>query len=415
MSGCVKSFGWAVLVCLFIVGGQAPLCGQSKKELEQKKEKLLREIEATNKQLRQVEKNKSATAAQLNELRKKISLRENLIGTINSELNTIGGEIATTSREIGQLRSDLDVLKRQYAAMIRYAYRNRNIQQQLMFVFAASDFNQAYKRVKYIQQTGMARRAQAAQIQATQDKLTGKVTALEQQRVEKNNLKKAEERQKITLEQERKEQDKLMRNLSEREKKLRKELTEKQEARRRLDRAIENIVRKEIEASRKKAVSTGGSKEKPKKDVYSLTPEAAKLSNSFSGNKGKLPWPVEQGSIYESFGEHPHKELKGIVVQNNGIDIHTSKGAAARAVFEGTVSGVVSIPGAGKAVIIRHGEYLSVYSNLSSVSLGSGDKVSTKQRIGTVANSSDGQKGELHLEIWKNTAKLNPASWITSR
>jgi septal ring factor EnvC (AmiA/AmiB activator) len=415
MSGCARIFGFIGAALIFVIVLAQPLHAQSKKELEQKKEKLLREIEATNKQLRQVERNKNATAAQLSELRKKISLRENLIGTINSELSTIGGEIATTSREIGELRSDLETLKRQYAAMIRYAYRNRNIQQQLMFVFASADFNQAYKRVKYIQQTGSARRRQAEQIQSTQDRLNGKVNELEQRRKEKNNLKEAEVRQKSTLEKERQEQDKLMRNLSDREKKLRKELTEKQEARRRLDRAIENIVRKEIEASRKKAVASGGSKEAPKKNVFSLTPEAAKLSNSFSGNKGKLPWPVEQGSISESFGEHPHKELKGIVVQNNGIDIQTSKGASARAVFEGTVSGVVSIPGAGKAVIIRHGEYLSVYSNLTSVTVGSGDKVSTKQRIGTVGNTSDGQKGEMHLEIWKNTAKLNPASWIAAR
>lgn len=414
MCACVKRYWVFTLLLLLLIQGPDSVFGQSKKELEQKKSNLLKEIEATNKQIKLVEKNKNVTAEQLNELKKKIRLRESLIGTINSEINAIGGEIVTTSKEINQLTKDLEQLKQQYASMIRYAYKNRNVYQQMMFVFAADDFNQAYKRLKYIQQYGFFRRRQADEIVSAQEKLNGKVKELEQHKQEKTSLRNAEQKQKTSLEEERKEQDKLMKNLTQRERKLRKELADKQAAKNKLDSAIESLIRKEMDAARKKAVASG-KKNVTNANVFTLTPEAARLSGSFSGNRGQLPWPVEQGRITGSFGEHPHKELKGIVVKNNGVDIQSVKGAAARTIFEGTVSRIISIPGAGKAVIIRHGDFLSVYSNLSSVSVKSGDKVNTKQRIGTVGNSSEGDAGELHLEIWRNTSKLNPQDWIARK
>ncbi|MBL7922916.1 MAG: peptidoglycan DD-metalloendopeptidase family protein [Bacteroidia bacterium] len=402
-----------VLLLLFMMAlFQAP--AQNKKELEQKKLKLQKEIDFTNKQLKIVEKNKNATAEQLSALRRKITLREALIGTINSEISTLGGEIASTTREIGSLEEQLQKLRSEYAAMVRNAYRTRNDYQQMMFVFAASDFNQAYKRMKYLQQYGSYRRQQAGQIIDTQAKLSGKKQELETRKNEKTSLRNTEQKQKSTLEKEKQEQDKLLRNLTDREKRLRKELADKQAAKQKLDRAIENIIRKEIEAARKKATAAG-KKNVTNSNVFTLTPEAAKLSNSFSGNKGLLPWPVEQGTITGTFGEHPHKELKNIIVKNNGIDIQSAKGAAARAIFEGTVSGVITIPGAGKAVIIRHGEYLSVYSNLESVTVGTGDKVTTKQRIGSLGTASENNRGEIHLEIWKNTAKLDPKGWLARR
>lgn len=402
-----------LLLTLLFWAGQISFA-QNKKDLEQKKAKIQKEIDFTNKQLKIVEKNKNATSEQLNALRKKIQLREALIGTINTEIRSLGGEIEHTNREIGQLETNLQKLKREYALMIRYAYKNRNIYQQMMFVFAASDFNQAYKRMKYLQQYGEYRRRQADQIAGTQQVLTGKKTELEQRKNEKTSLRNTEQTQKTTLEKERKEQDKLLKNLTDREKRLRKDLADKQAAKKKLDNAIENIIRKEIEAAKKKATAAG-KKNVTNANVFTLTPEAAKLSNSFSGNRGLLPWPVEQGTITETFGEHPHKELKGIIVKNNGIDIQSGKGAAARAVFEGTVSGVVSIPGAGTAVIIRHGDYLTVYSNLETVSVSTNDKVTTKQRIGTIGAADEGNRGEIHLEIWKNSAKLDPKLWLAKR
>lgn len=412
MNVSVKRISLLLLALLFWAGQIT--FAQTKKELEQKKAKIQKEIDFTNKQLKIVEKNKNATSEQLGALRKKIQLREALIGTINSEIRSLGGEIENTNREIGQLETNLQKLKREYALMIRYAYKNRNIYQQMMFVFAATDFNQAYKRMKYLQQYGMYRRHQADLIAGTQQVLNGKKSELEQRKNEKTSLRNTEQSQKSTLEKERKEQDKLLKNLTDREKRLRKDLADKQAAKKKLDNAIESIIRKEIEAAKKKATAAG-KKNVTNANVFTLTPEAAKLSNSFSGNKGLLPWPVEQGTITGTFGEHPHKELKGIIVKNNGIDIQSGKGAPARAVFEGTVSGIVSIPGAGKAVIIRHGDYLTVYSNLETVSVSTNDKVTTKQRIGTIGNADEGNRGELHLEIWKNSAKLDPKLWLAKR
>jgi septal ring factor EnvC (AmiA/AmiB activator) len=403
------------LILLFwLVLGVGISSAQKKSDLELKKAKIQKEIDFTNKQLQIVSKNKSATAEQLATLRKKIKLRESLINTINSEINTIGGEIQNTSRQISTLESDLKQLREEYAAMIRLAYRNRNVYQRMMFVFAANDFNQAYKRLRYFQQYAEFRRSQAAKIEETQVQLAGKKLELEVRKNEKTSLRNNEQQEKSTLEKERKDQDKLMQNLTAREKKLRKELAEKQAAKKKLDRAIENLIKKEMDAARKKATAAGN-KNVTNKNVFSMTPEGEKLTNSFSGNRGLLPWPVEQGSVSGSFGEHPHKELKGIMVKNNGIDIQTSRGASARAIFEGTVSGVISIPGSGKAVIIRHGSYLSVYSNLQSVNVSTGEKVTTKQRIGAVGLNEDDDRGELHLEIWNNTTKLDPQGWLARR
>lgn len=387
---------------------------QNKSELENKKAKLQKEIDFTNKQLKIVEKNKNSTAEQLSALRKKIQLREALINTINSEISSLGGAIASTSKEIVSLETELQKLKREYAVMIRNAYMTRNNYHLLMFIFASNDFNQAYKRMKYLQQYGEYRRSQAALIVGTQEDLNGKKKELEQKKNEKTSLRNTEQKQKSTLEKEKKDQDKLLVKLTDREKKLKKDLAAKQAAKKKLDDAIAKLIRKEIEAARKKATAAG-KKNVTNNNVFTLTPEAAKLSNSFSGNRGLLPWPVAEGTISSLFGEHPHKELKGIMVKNNGIDIQSGRGATARSIFEGTVSGVINIPGAGKAVIIRHGEYLSVYSNLETVTVSTGDKVSTKQSIGTIADAGEGAKGEIHLEIWKNTSKLDPKGWLARK
>ena len=219
MNAFVKRY---LVVCIFIV---LPFIAfsQSKKELESRKAKIQKEIDFTNKQLQIVTQNKSATAEQLAALRKKIELRQSLIGTINSEINTLGGEIENTSKEIVSLEEQMSQLKTEYAAMIRYAYHNRNVYQRLMFVFAAQDFNQAYSRLKYLQQYGVYRRDQAFQIDATQTQLSGKKQELVTRKNEKTALRNTEQQQKSTLEKEKKQQDVLLQNLSNREKKLKKQ------------------------------------------------------------------------------------------------------------------------------------------------------------------------------------------------
>ena len=329
-------------------------------------------------------------------------------------MDGLDNQIVTTGSEITNLEHKMSQLKEEYANMIRFAQRNRGSYQRMMFVFASSDFNQAYKRLKYLQQYSENRKKQAALIDSTQNQLVSKKQVLEVQKVEKISLRNSELKQKQSLEEDKKEQDRVLANLQDREKKLKKQLAEKQKAKKKLDRAIDDLIRKEIASAKKKATASG-KKNVTSANVFSLTPEAQKLSSNFVGNKGKLPWPVEKGNISSSFGEHPHPELRGIVVKNNGVDIRSSANSQARSVFDGEVSGVITIPGANSAVIIRHGEYLSVYSNLESVFVKKGDKVTTRQKIGNVYTDTEEGLTELHLEIWKGTVKLDPAGWLARK
>lgn len=402
------------LLLLWLLLLTIPAIPQSKKELERKKQQLQKEIDQTNKELNATAKSKKLTASQVDALKKKIKLRQQLIGTINSELDGLSNQITTTSGEITSLEHKMEQLRNEYANMVRFAQRNQGSYQRLMFIFASDDFNQAFKRLKYLQQYSDSRKRQAALIDSTQSQLSSRKSELEAKKNEKTSLRNQELQQKQELEKDKKEQDKVLANLQDREKKLKKQLAEKQKAKQRLDRAIDNLIRKEIEAAKKKATASG-KKNVTNANVFSLTPESQKLSNSFAGNKGKLPWPVEKGNISSSFGEHPHPELKGIVVKNNGIDIRSTPNSQARSVFDGEVSGVITIPGSNSAVIIRHGEYLSVYSNLESVFVKKGDKVTTRQKIGQVYTDQAEGTTELHLEIWKGTTKLNPAPWLAGK
>jgi murein hydrolase activator len=387
---------------------------QNRKELEQRKQKLLKEISETSKQLQETEKSKSLTAAQLDALKKKIRLRQELIGTINREMESLNREINTTSGEIRSLENRMTQLKTEYANMVRFAQRNKSSYQRLMFVFASDDFNQAYKRLRYLQQYSEHRRHQASLIDSTKIQLDSKKQALEVQRNEKNALRETELKQKSMLEQDKVVQDRALARLQDREKVLKKQLADKQRAKQRLDKAIDDLVRKEIEAARKKATAAG-KKNVTSANVFTLTPEAQKLSAGFANNRGKLPWPVEKGRITGRFGDHPHPELKGIMIKNNGVDIRSTPGSQARAVFDGEVSGVINIPGAQSAVIVRHGEYLTVYSNLENVFVKKGDKVKTLQNIGKIYTDPDENVSELHLEVWKGTTKLDPAGWLLPR
>lgn len=386
---------------------------QNKRDLEKKREKLLREIEQTNKQLKQTEKNKNATQAQIEGLKKKIRLRNDLIYNINSEIKSLSGEINKTSRNIDSLEKQMQQLRNNYADMIRFAQKNQNKYQAMMYVFAADDFNQAFKRLKYFQQYSEYRRKQADLITATEIELTGKKKELLLKKNEKTGLKNSEEKNKKELLGEKEQHDKMMKNLQASEKNLQKQLTEKLKAKEKLDKAIEKIVRREIESAKKKAVASG-KKNVTNENVFTLTPEAQQLSTRFSTNKGSLPWPVEQGRISETFGEHAHPILKNVTTKNDGVNIRSSKGSSVRSVFNGEVTGTVNLP-SGSAIIIRHGEFLSVYSNVEDVFVKKGEKVTTKQKIGTIKTDNESGQAELNLQIWKGFTKLNPQLWLARK
>jgi len=405
------------LIILFVGVGFAIAQNQSKDDLQSKKRQLIKEIEQTNRILRETQKNKKATLTQLNALVKQIQVRERLINTISSEIRMLEGQIGKTNSEIDQLKDELAQLKLEYAAMIKFAYRNQSSYNKLMFVFAATNFNQAYKRLKYLQQFSEYRQKQARYIEQAQSKLEDKMLELEDDKKDKSVLLVDEQQEKVILGKEKNQQETIAKQLTVKESTLKKQISAKQAQTKKLDRQIEDIIRKEIEAARKKAEADAKAKgtkmptgDKTSSSNLALTPEAQKLSNNFTSNKGRLPWPVEKGTIIEYFGTHEHPQLKGVMVSNNGVDIKTNKGASVRAVFTGRVSGVIQIVGGLYAVLINHGEYTTVYSNLSSVSVKMGQEVTTKQNIGTVA--TDEELSSMELQVWKGISKLNPVDWL---
>ena len=380
--------------------------GQGKQELQQKKKELQKEIVYTNKLLNETAENKKVSLNQLVQLNKKIGAREELIRTMNQEIYLIDRSIDSNQTVLDSLSKTLKTLKDEYAKILRSAYKNRSAYDQLMFVFSSEDFNQAFKRLKYLQQFTRYRKSQVIKIEFTQGEINKQLVELEAVKQSKKNLLSSIENEFQKLGSEKSQKQTVVNELQGREKELKKALQEKKKASEQLEKAIERIIAEEIRKARDAAKKAG----KDSKG-YPLTPEAKELSNSFTANQGKLPWPVLEGLITEKFGEHPHPALPGVKVQNNGIDISTTKGSVVRSVFEGEVTAVIIIPGGGKGLMIRHGEYLSVYTYFQELFVKKGDKVSTKQDLGIVVTDDD-SKTNLHLEIWKNTTKLNPELWL---
>lgn len=379
--------------------------GQSKKDLEKKKTKLKKEITYTNKLLNKTRQKKNATLTELVQLNRKIESRQALVGTIKSEVGLLKKDIDAEKQKIVELETELKQLKADYARMIYTAYKNRSGYNKLMFVFTAEDFNQAYLRMKYLQQYADSRKKQADLIEETRLAITERIEQIEHKIGTKKELIGEQVKEQGKLSEEKKEQEVVVSKLQQQEDKLRADIRKKQKARQKLQAAINKIIAEEIRLANAKKNTT-----KTKKG-FPLTPEAMKLSKSFASNKGRLPWPVSQGVITGKFGKHAHPVLRDVILDSKGVDISTSANSYARAVFDGEVSRVVIIPGEGKAVFVRHGEYLSVYTYMSDVMVQKGDKVSTKDNIGKLV-SSDKSKATVHLEIWKGTVALNPEYWL---
>lgn len=426
-SSLLKSFfsGKAAFVFLgfLLIFGQTGF-GQSKKELEKKKQQIHKDIEYTNKLLSQTRKSKTASLSQLITLNKQISYRSELIGTIHSEINSVDGQISYTNTQIDSILGRMDDLKKHYADLLYFAYKNQGAFSKLSFIFSASDFNQAYQRLKYLQQLSAYRIQQRNLIRQLADSLSDKKNKLAGVKKDKFQLLTVQQKEKNNLSLEKKEQMQVVNALASKEKKLKGDLKDKQRLEAKLNRMIENAIRKEIEsaqlAAKKRSSSTLTASANTKKNkiestpyVLSATPETMRLSSAFENNRGRLPWPVEQGFISSSYGRHAHPVWKDVVVNNSGVDINSSKGAKVRSVFEGKVTKIIVIMNK-YAVIVQHGEYFTVYSNLQDVAVKSGDIITTKQVIGTVQTDDEG-KSEVHLEIWKGSNKMDPEGWITAR
>jgi septal ring factor EnvC (AmiA/AmiB activator) len=413
---------------------------QSSAELKRRRDKLNEELEQLNNEYQETAKNKKTTLKQLNILKAQISLREDKINTLNSEVRLLGNQINENTNNVHSLQSQLDQLKKEYAAMIVFAYHNQSAYNKLMFVFASQDFNQAYKRLTYLQQFGTYRQRQAESIQGTQKELKVKINQLDRTKDEQSNLLKDQEKEKQTLGQEKNSQLAVITDLSKHQSELKQQLREAQQQKAKIESQIRVAIRREVEEARRKAEAEAraaaaraaaerarlaaanpgspaprepapAAKASTNSELLNATPEFAKLSNDFLGNKGRLPWPVANGVITQEFGL---TYIEGIKTDNPGIDIRTSSGASVRAIFSGEVTSVNNISGT-YLVVIRHGEYFTAYANLKSVSVSKGEKIGIKQNLGTVA--TDGATGEtqVHFELYKGQNAVNPKLWLAAQ
>ncbi len=397
-----------VLVSLFYT---VDLSAQSKKQLEQKNRQTKKQIKLTEQLLKKNRESKSESVKQLSLIDKQIQFREELITTISDEINVIQEEIDENASIIQSLEDDLAALKAEYAKMIRYAYKNKNSYDKMIFVLSAEDFNKAYKRLKYIQQYTEYRKKQAKAIEKTNDILKLKLEELEVKKAEKSGLITEKQEERIIIEVEKNQQKNLLAKLQGKEQELKINLTKQYNEAKKLQKQIADIIRKEQEAAIKRANKSGTvSKEK-----FPLSPADKLISDNFGSNKGRLPWPTERGIVISNFGKHAHKTLRGVTIENNGIDIGTTENSKVKAIFDGEVSKVASIPGYNNMILVKHGNYFTLYAKLDKVNVKRGDKVKAKQVIGTVYTDKTEGVTELHIEIWKEFVKLNPKLWLSKK
>ncbi len=406
---------------------------QDSNKLEKQKAALEKEIRSMNAILNETKKTKRMSTSELQVLKKKIASRQRLIKNISSQMGMLNNEIKSTQKSIGELCKEIEVLKESYAQMLRYAQRNRTATDKLLFIFAAKDYKEAYQRYVFFRQFGDMQKKKLQEIQEKTGELTKKTNELEIKKSNQESLLKQEVKNSESLKKEQSQKEKTVKNLQKKEKQIAKNLKNKQAQVKKLQKQIDDAIaaevqrQKQLAAAKKKKMeeqtknssnkqqvaANKAAMETAKKKNYTIatTPEEVALSSNFEANKGKLPWPSVKGVVVSEYGVHAHPEIKGTKVENKGVDIRTTKGSAIRAVFEGEVSRVAKGP-SGMVVIIRHGEYMTVYANLQTVSVKKGAKVSTKQTIGIVNTNEDGVS-EFKFQIFKVTHHLNPSSWLS--
>jgi murein hydrolase activator len=410
------------LILLFLLLQPALLSAQQsdKNALRQQYDQLLQEIRKTEEVLAETKRSKQATVSELEALQRKIDIRRRLIGNISDQVSNLDNRILENTRVILSLERDLDDLKTEYAEMVYQAYVGQDDMDRLAFVLSSSSFSEALRRMQYLQAYSAFRKEQLRLIRDTRSALSFKVSELEQAKAEKRGLLDEEERQRLTLDRERQEQSSKISTLSSIENKLLAAINTKKKDAETLNKRIEQIIADEIRKERLRALEAankaGENTGSRGAEVPSLTPEMRALSSQFSENRGRLPWPVDRGNITGSFGKRVHPVLRDppVYIQSNGVDITTTAGAPARCIFDGEVVNLIYNPSFQRGVIIKHGEYFSVYTNLQDVSVKPGDAVKARQPIGTVFTDPEDNKTELHIEIWKGTTLMNPSEWLSS-
>ena len=413
-----------IVLLIFLLTSALSWSQTDQEKLEQRKAQIQEEIRAQEKLLESQNSKQKSVSTVIAQQTEKIKLREKLIFTTEKQSKLLKNDMYLNQLQINKLNRELIVLKEDYTRMIVKSYKSRSEQSRAMFLLSSENFLQAYKRAQYMKQYASYRKIQGEEIKIKSAQLFTFNGKLEVQKTEKQKLIEEQEKERLKLEQDKREQEILVNSIKKDKKKTRAEIRKKQQESRAIDKQIDKLIREAIVEANKKAAEANR-KANPKKIVTAaetkaiesstkiiLTPEAKIIADNFKINRGKLPWPVEKGTVYSGFGDQPHPVYKTLTVHNSGVDIATEDGANARAVFGGIVTKVIVLSPVNKAVFIQHGDYFTVYQNLSSVNVSKGDKVSIKQNLGKIRTNGDSGKTILKFMILQNTTPNNPSSWL---
>ena len=394
-----------MLLCLTFT----PAVAQSVKDLENQRKKTLQQLANTGKLLNETKKNEKVTLNKLNIINRNIADRKQLITNIGIEITAINLQMDSLNMQKNELEQQLAMLKADYARLISETHytQNRHLAP-LLFVLSADSFDKMYRRIRYLQEFADYRKQQVHQIENIQADIELKNQILEENRLNKQEIIQLKERENEKLAGDQRKQSKMLSELKKKESQLKAKQKQQQKKADELNKQIEKLIAAEIEKSKKTQTGTTTSTSK-----VQLTKEEALIAGNFEKNKGRLPWPVEKGYISGKYGVQPHPVLEHVTINNKGIHIKTNANTDARAVFEGEVTQCFSIPGSNNAVIIRHGNYRTVYANLTSIYVKVGDKVTPKQKIGRIyTDPEDDNNTELQFQVWKDKSTENPSLWL---
>ena len=406
MASKLKYFSFILFIFLAIGSSNANAQSQRQQELEEKRRELQQEIREITKLLFAGKKEKKSVVSAVEDLNYKISVRKNLIRITNQQANLLTREINANQDEISTRRVKLKTLKEAYADMIVKSYKNRARDNKLMFLLSSSSFQQAYRRLQYIKQYADYQRQQAEIIKVETKQLQLLNQDLLVQKKYKQKLVGENKAAKLILDKELKDQQAFIESIQKNLARFSAQIKDKQKASEKLDKEIRKLIREAIAASNKKAGKSVKSR------TFSMTPEQKVLAANFTANKGKLPWPVASGVVKMRFGTNPSPIDPSIKIKSNGVRIATNKGEPVRAVFDGVVQGIMTPKNGNNTIMIRHGNYITVYKNLSKFYVSKGDKVTTKQVLGEVITNKVSGESILSFGIYKDSAIQNPSIWV---
>ena len=399
--------GFYILIFFALGFGQlkAQQISKQQKELEAQRIRLKKEIKQINTILFKNSKTRKNALTEVEDLQVKLNVRSELIKVTNQQANLLTSKIRINEKNISVQRKELEDLKSEYANLIRKSYESKSLQNRLMFLFSSENFLQAYKRLQYLKQYVRYRRRQGKAISEKTKLLQELNQMLSNEKADKILLIEENRIVQKEIEKEKKEQNSLIKNLERKQKKLASQISKKEKQQRAIDREINRLIREAIAASNSRAGKKG-------KKTFQLTPEAKLLADNFISNKGRLPWPLEKGIVVQGFGRQRHPVVKTTIIQSNGVVIATEPLAQVRAVFEGEVMSVIVIKGSNPSVLIRHGNFITLYTNLAKLYVKKGEKVNAKQAIGEVFTNQQTGKTQLQFGIFNNVKALNPKDWV---